>query len=249
MYYLIHQTNLENLSKALFSKALLPLSKTKTSSVYSYGIEDEDEKVVREYKNKIFTSLIFPTKELFILNNKINEKYDENEYTWKNMSYKGIYLIFDYEKVMNYMRNKEINFYCRGWNYGEFIEEKCIKYNNKISPIQNAKNWINKDKEIFKNNLEEDMFFENGTLGNEVVFSDILPLDFLLYIYVHISQNHDYSNNKNLDDEYTDKYYDEYSLWSMKEVRKIEELKNKYFRYEWRIDIGESNKEIPFYKI
>jgi hypothetical protein len=177
MYYLIHQTNLENLSKILENKALLSLNKTKTSRVYSYGIEDEGEKVVKDYENKIFTSLLFPIIDIFNndifninnkindinnkindINNKINEKYDENEYTWKNTSYKGIYLIFDYEKVMNYMSDKEINFYCRGWNYGDFIEEKCVKYNNKISPIQNLKNWIGRDREIFKNQLKEDFF-------------------------------------------------------------------------------------------
>jgi hypothetical protein len=34
----------------------------------------------------------------------------------------------------------------------------------------------------------------------------------------------------------------------MEEVNKIEELKNKYSQYEWRIDLGEPDKEIPFYK-
>lgn len=250
MYYLLCDTTLENLTKILENKALLSLNKNKASSNHSYSPKNEREDFLKEYRDKIFTSLLFPIKDI----SKINENYKKNEYSWKNMYYKSIYLIFDYEKVMNYMSDKEINFYCSGGSYGRFIEGNCVKYDSNISPNQNAKNWIHKDKIFFKNRLEDDLFNSNATLGNSIVFHDILPLfineseemEMLLkYIYIHIPNEYKecYEACINV---FSDEDSEEYPLWTMEEVNKIEELKNKYSQYEWRIDLGEPNKEIPF---
>jgi len=245
-YYLIHQTTLKGLEGILKDGALLPTGKTDFSLDelnHAAGLEEQDERIQREYQNKVFTSLLIPVK-------KVIEDYPKDEYTWWSDFGKSVFLIFDYKKIFKDCKVKK--FYCKNWLYGEKIDNFCYDYNDLgiSSPEKNIEKWIENSKGEFYKQLKNGFRFSNGmNILNEVVIEDGIPLSSgssenlgnssnLLYIYIHIP------NQKN--NALYEKYETEdFSLtkWVMKEVNLIEKLKNKYPQYEWRIELP----EIPFY--
>jgi hypothetical protein len=252
-YYLIHQTHFENLESILKDDALLSIEKSKAERNYSSGIiEEQPQEIQAQYQNKIFTNLLVPIKK--ILNSKDSKlkesRFDEsqfdssnlNSYSWLEYLYPTVYLIFDYKKVLK--NSKGSKFYCNGWNLGKNIESRCFDYDNKISPTKNVNAWVKDNTQNFKNQLMNGRLFLTNSLHNEVVIEDSIPLkNNLLYIYIHIPTiNSPYFDWYEYDKDKRKEHFD-FSEWSEEDVNKIEELKNKYSQYEWRIELP----EIPFF--
>ncbi len=235
-YYLIHQTRIGGLEGILENEAILSIRETKADRMLSEGIEFSDESSenltlkLKEYENKIFTSLLVPIKSIL-------KDFTGEDYTWKNVAWKGIYLIFSSD-ILKDSNNK---FYCKGWNYGQFYEDKCIGYDKESTPNQNIESCLQKDKDIYERQIRNGYLGINNTLLNEIVFTDgskssslKIPLDsknekgekILKYIYIHIPKEENRLNE-----------------WFDDEVEKIKDLKEKYPQYEWTIDLED---EIPF---
>jgi len=219
-YYLSHHTTLDGLEGILKSKALLSPEKSGSSLNHGDTGEDDDSIYMKKYKTNIFTSLMIPVQKI------IPEYPYKDEYTWEDIYYPGIFLIFDAEKILKDKKLK--THWCGNWNYGFFEKDECYYYDESLSYKENLEIWIEFRREIFENYLKNKALMINNGVPNELVIKDKLPLKYLKYIYIHIPK-------KDNEDDIIFEWFDS-------QVSKIEQLKNQYPQYEWRIELP----EIPF---
>lgn len=114
-FYISHSTSLDNIEKILKTGGLTSLSASKEES--NWGIS----KYPKNYKNQIFTSLIFQNDTGFLFKPEKIESFDR---AW---------IFFDIDIMEKYP-----NHFCSDWLWGRYINGGCKKYNEKLSPLENA---------------------------------------------------------------------------------------------------------------
>lgn len=193
-FYISHYTHKNNLKDILTSFSLQPLqlqqellNKSNPNNEFtSEYFEDSKEKGNPEkYKKSIFYSILFP---------------DNDGIPIFDPQVPGMeaYFIFSpkiVEDNANMVGTRDITegpIFCKGWNYGKIISDKCILYDSKKSLKENLNIWRKSIESVIQKYHENEKIYSsdymsvmNGTLGSELLMEGEMPIELdLLHIYV-----------------------------------------------------------------
>jgi hypothetical protein len=171
-FYISHSTSLDNIEKILKTGGLTPISVSSEES--NWGIS----KYPKNYKDQVFTSLIFQNDTGFLFK---PEKIESLDRAW---------IFFGIDIMEKYP-----NHFCDHWIWGRYNSGGCKKYNTKETPLKNANDykykWYSGSGENRRRYKNPDV--DGGAYGNhagELVFNmknvpdKKLSLKDSLFIYI-----------------------------------------------------------------